>query len=155
MGKYALASSVSCADSKSCITYYEEYSDLHYRIHNLLTEFSGYNLFLPTWITPVTNYTPHPLMRSNNLCMEQRMTYLSYKEELVLHMRGNKCLLIYMNNMIVKGNFNMLISPWKATNEGYILILEYIDRNTYVLRLESVICNPSNIKDVDYAIIVR
>ena len=155
MIKYALASSVSCADSKSCITYYGACSNIQDRIDTIFIECSGDNLFLPTWMNPGSNDTPHPLMRLNKICIEQRITYPQYKEEVVFHMRGKKGLLRYMNTMIVQGSVNMIISLWKVTNEGYISIPEYIDSNTSILILESGVWNPHTIKYGIYDIIVR
>ena len=125
MSKYALASSVSCKNSKSCITDYKAYSNLHDRSHTVLMELSGNNFFLPTWMTPGTNENPHPIMRAKKLCIEQCITYSQYKEEVVLHMRGKKGLARSMNTMTVQGSVKMVTSPWKYTNEGYINTIIY------------------------------
>ena len=61
-------------------------------------------------------------------------------------MRGRRVLVIYMNTMTVNGGVKMVISQWKATNEVYISIPEYLDMNTSLIRLESGICNPYTIK---------
>ena len=78
----------------------------------MLMECSDDNFILPTWITPVTNDTPHPLMRAKNLCIEQGITYSQYKEEAVFDIMGNKGLVRSMNTMTVQGSVKMVISPW-------------------------------------------
>ena len=70
-------------------------------------------------------------------------------------MRGKKGPVRSVNTMTLQGSVKMVIYLWKATNEGYIPIPEYISRNTSILILESFIWNLYTIKDGEYAIILR
>ena len=61
----------------------------------MLMECSGDNFFLPTCMTPINNDTTHSLMRAKKLCIERRIKYTQYKEEVVLHTRRKRSSDIY------------------------------------------------------------